>query len=124
MTSLKIFSICRCWYINYIELHPFYNNRSRNISFLQHANAIRITQYTQQHSYARTFALLLHNLFLLFQIILVLKSFNLYGNSHVTVTIQIVAHVLAYTNSCVNPVLYAFLSENFRKAFRKVSIYL
>lgn len=73
------------------------------------------------------------------QIILVLKSFDLYGNSHITVTIQIVSHVLgndvninlnrfsnqrflftAYTNSCVNPVLYAFLSENFRKAFRKV----
>lgn len=34
--------------------------------------------------------------------------------------IQIVAHVLSYMNSCVNPILYAFLSENFRKAFRKV----
>lgn len=50
-----------------------------------------------------------------------LKSLRLYGNSHITVTIQIVSHVLAYTNSCVNPVLYAFLSDNFRKAFRKVS---
>ncbi|KAJ6635357.1 Allatostatin-A receptor [Pseudolycoriella hygida] len=56
------------------------------------------------------------------QIILVLKSFSLYHSSHITVTIQIVSHVLAYTNSCVNPVLYAFLSENFRKAFRKVSV--
>lgn len=55
------------------------------------------------------------------QIILVLKSLKLYGNSHVTVIIQIISHVLAYTNSCVNPVLYAFLSDNFRKAFRKVS---
>lgn len=34
--------------------------------------------------------------------------------------IQIIAHVLAYMNSCVNPILYAFLSENFRKAFFKV----
>lgn len=56
-----------------------------------------------------------------FQIILVLKSLKLYGNSHITVIIQIISHVLAYTNSCVNPVLYAFLSDNFRKAFRKVS---
>jgi hypothetical protein len=34
--------------------------------------------------------------------------------------IQIVSHVLAYMNSCVNPILYAFLSDHFRKAFRKV----
>lgn len=55
------------------------------------------------------------------QIILVLKSLKMYGITHVTVIIQIISHVLAYTNSCVNPVLYAFLSDNFRKAFRKVS---
>ncbi|XP_031626002.1 allatostatin-A receptor-like isoform X2 [Contarinia nasturtii] len=54
------------------------------------------------------------------QIILVLKSLKLYGNSHITVIIQIISHVLAYMNSCVNPVLYAFLSDNFRKAFRKM----
>lgn len=59
--------------------------------------------------------------FFISQIILVLKSLKLYGNSHITVIIQIISHVLAYTNSCVNPVLYAFLSDNFRKAFRKVS---
>jgi len=29
---------------------------------------------------------------------------------------------MAYMNSCVNPILYAFLSENFRKAFRKVIV--
>ena len=36
------------------------------------------------------------------------------------VLIQITSHILAYMNSCVNPILYAFLSDNFRKAFRKV----
>ncbi|KAJ8272173.1 hypothetical protein COCON_G00110320 [Conger conger] len=32
---------------------------------------------------------------------------------------RIVSHCLAYGNSCVNPILYAFLSENFRKACRQ-----
>ncbi|KAM9494273.1 galanin receptor type 1b [Clarias gariepinus] len=33
---------------------------------------------------------------------------------------RIMAHCLSYGNSCVNPILYAFLSENFRKACRQV----
>lgn len=54
------------------------------------------------------------------QIILVLKSVDAYDINAVTLVLQIVSHVLAYMNSCVNPILYAFLSDNFRKAFRKV----
>ncbi|KAH8418327.1 hypothetical protein KR009_000731 [Drosophila setifemur] len=53
-------------------------------------------------------------------VILVMKALNLYGGSHLSVIIQIISHVVAYTNSCINPILYAFLSDNFRKAFRKV----
>ncbi|KAH8340299.1 hypothetical protein KR074_007375 [Drosophila pseudoananassae] len=53
-------------------------------------------------------------------VILVLKALDLYGGSHLSVIIQIISHVVAYTNSCINPILYAFLSDNFRKAFRKV----
>lgn len=36
------------------------------------------------------------------------------------VVIKIIANCLAYTNSCVNPLLYAFLSDAFRKSFCKV----
>ncbi|XP_071955197.1 G-protein coupled receptor 54-like [Antedon mediterranea] len=36
-----------------------------------------------------------------------------------TYTFKTTAHVLAYLNSCVNPIVYAFLGENFRNAFRK-----
>ncbi|CAH2229172.1 jg21604 [Pararge aegeria aegeria] len=54
------------------------------------------------------------------QIILLVKALQAYNITYFTVTAQIVSHVLAYMNSCVNPVLYAFLSENFRIAFRKV----
>lgn len=56
----------------------------------------------------------------IFQIILLVKALDAYNITYFTVTAQIVSHVLAYMNSCVNPVLYAFLSENFRVAFRKV----
>ncbi|XP_004604293.1 galanin receptor type 1 [Sorex araneus] len=33
---------------------------------------------------------------------------------------RVVAHCLVYSNSSVNPIIYAFLSENFRKAYRQV----
>ncbi|XP_049948052.1 allatostatin-A receptor-like [Schistocerca serialis cubense] len=54
------------------------------------------------------------------QVILVLKTVGMYDITTAKVMLQIVSHVLAYMNSCVNPILYAFLSDNFRKAFRKV----
>ena len=37
------------------------------------------------------------------------------------VIFQIITHCLAYCNSCLNPILYAFFSPNFRSAFRAVS---
>ncbi|KAI5093047.1 galanin receptor type 1, partial [Silurus meridionalis] len=33
---------------------------------------------------------------------------------------RVIAHCLAYSNSSVNPIIYAFLSENFRKAYKQV----
>ncbi len=53
------------------------------------------------------------------QLLLVLKSLDIYSQTSAVIMLQIAAHCLAYMNSCVNPILYAFLSENFRKAFRK-----
>ena len=33
---------------------------------------------------------------------------------------RVTAHCLAYSNSSVNPIIYAFLSENFRTAYKQV----
>lgn len=61
-------------------------------------------------------------LWLPIQTILLLKSLKLFqAQNHLTIALQISAHILAYTSSCINPLLYAFLSDNFRKSFRKVS---
>lgn len=62
------------------------------------------------------------NLSIDLQLILLLKALDLYeANSMFSVMLQVVAHTMAYTSSCINPLLYAFLSDNFRKAFYKVS---
>ncbi|XP_055588424.1 allatostatin-A receptor-like [Uranotaenia lowii] len=55
------------------------------------------------------------------QVILVLKSVGVFvADTYFKISLQIFSHVLAYTSSCINPLLYAFLSDNFRKAFRKI----
>jgi hypothetical protein len=52
-------------------------------------------------------------------IVLVLKAFGKYYD-HLyegLVILNILAQCLAYSNSCLNPLLYAFFSPNFRAAF-------
>ncbi|CAO1419007.1 unnamed protein product [Diamesa hyperborea] len=56
------------------------------------------------------------------QFILLLKSLKFYeSDTHFKIALQICAHIMGYCSSCINPVLYAFLSENFRKSFRKIA---
>ncbi|XP_076293120.1 allatostatin A receptor 1 [Lasioglossum baleicum] len=54
------------------------------------------------------------------QVILVRKSLDVYPLTTTSIMVQIASHILAYMNSCINPFLYAFLSDSFRKAFRKI----
>lgn len=54
------------------------------------------------------------------QIILVLQKYDSYPASMASVGIHIASNCLAYMNSCVNPFLYALMSENFRRSFWKV----
>lgn len=54
------------------------------------------------------------------QIVLVLKSVDFYSLTTTNVVVQILSQIFAYVNSCVNPILYAFLSDSFKAAFHKV----
>ncbi|XP_054474737.1 galanin receptor type 1b [Anoplopoma fimbria] len=47
-------------------------------------------------------------------------EFGTFPLNEATFAFRIVSHCLSYGNSCVNPVLYALLSENFRNSCRQV----
>lgn len=53
------------------------------------------------------------------QVILLLKSFSTFEVTVTNISLQISSHVLAYSNSCVNPILYALLSPPFLTGFRQ-----
>ncbi|XP_036246241.1 galanin receptor type 1-like [Molothrus ater] len=53
-------------------------------------------------------------------IITMWAEFGHFPLNNISFTFRIISHCLAYGNSCINPILYAFLSENFRKACHQV----
>ena len=57
------------------------------------------------------------------QLVLLLTAYNSYSSEtgSLTLVLQIVAHCLAYCNSCLNPILYAFFSPNFRYDFSDIN---
>ncbi|XP_059180970.1 galanin receptor 2a [Centropristis striata] len=46
--------------------------------------------------------------------------FGRFPLNHATYVLRILSHLVAYTNSCLNPIVYALVSKHFRKGFRKV----
>ncbi|KAK6477044.1 galanin receptor type 1-like [Huso huso] len=53
-------------------------------------------------------------------IIAMWAEFGAFPLNDASFAFRIISHCLAYGNSCINPILYAFLSENFRKACQQV----
>lgn len=54
------------------------------------------------------------------QIIFILQTFVLESLPLSLLVAQMISNCLAYINSCVNPILYAFLSKKFRQSFRNL----
>ncbi|XP_031699968.1 galanin receptor type 2 [Anarrhichthys ocellatus] len=46
--------------------------------------------------------------------------FGRFPLNHATYVLRILSHMVAYTNSCLNPIVYALVSKHIRKGFRKV----
>ncbi|KAK0155468.1 Galanin receptor type 1 [Merluccius polli] len=55
-----------------------------------------------------------------YHIITMWVEFGTFPLTEASFVLRIASHCLSYGNSCINPILYAFLSENFRKACRQV----
>ena len=51
-------------------------------------------------------------------VIMILRALRIYKITPVLVTIQIISHLMAYSNSCLNPIIYGFLYEPFRQGLK------
>lgn len=56
------------------------------------------------------------------QIMLILMRLQIHKITATYVAIQVFAHTLGYMNSCINPIVYAFASENFHNSFKRSSL--
>ncbi|KAM9371365.1 galanin receptor type 2 [Phaethornis superciliosus] len=50
--------------------------------------------------------------------------FGYFPLNHATYVLRILSHLISYSNSCVNPIVYALVSKHFRKGFKKIFICL
>ncbi|XP_078257656.1 galanin receptor type 1b [Rhinoraja longicauda] len=55
-------------------------------------------------------------------IITMWAQFGCFPITDASFAFRIISHCMVYGNSCINPIIYAFLSENFRKACHQVFV--
>lgn len=53
-------------------------------------------------------------------LIILCMWFGYFPLNQTTYVLRILSHLVAYTNSCLNPIVYALVSKHFRKGFRNV----
>ncbi|XP_042297838.1 kiSS-1 receptor [Sceloporus undulatus] len=54
------------------------------------------------------------------QLLILLQAFgSSFQRNYTTYKVKIWAHCMSYANSSINPIVYAFMGANFRKAFKK-----
>ncbi|KAK7135014.1 hypothetical protein R3I93_018196 [Phoxinus phoxinus] len=53
-------------------------------------------------------------------LVILCMLFGHFPLNHTTYVIRILSHLVAYANSCLNPIVYALVSKHFRKGFKKV----
>lgn len=53
-------------------------------------------------------------------LIIMCMWFGRFPLNHTTYVLRILSHLVAYANSCLNPIVYALVSKHFRNGFRKV----